>query len=506
MTTKRLRILLVETCVEDAQNILAKLPPAGYALEHQIVDNAQAIQAALENSTFDVILCSDDPDGFGGLDALKLLRQPYPDIPFILLAHRLQEATVIRTLQKEADDYILKGNTNRLISSIEHNLHAARIRQEHREMQQSLLENQTRLQAFIADLPGLACQIHLNTNGQVTFLYVSEGCNDLLGLSSQDLIDNANLFEAMLHPQVLNSYQQSMQHSAKHLSFWNWEGRVVLLPSNEIKWINLRCTPRLANDGTQWEGIMLNITQSKLAKVELRQSQEQLRELSAHIHDVREQERISIAREVHDDLGSLLTATRLEIAWLAGRLKDQTVLAQKAQEIEDLVAKCTRAAVNISRNLRPSTLDTFGIIAAIENEANEFSRRTGITCNLDNNDEGAPISPDVAITLFRIFQETLNNITKHAQATQVSISVVNRESCVELVVSDNGRGIRDADRSKLHSFGLRGIFERVAHFGGEVKLESALNKGTTVSISIPHQDANSAVSQFASDNQQALFD
>lgn len=506
MTAKKLSVLLVETSDVDAERTLAKLSAAGYLLEHQRVMDAASMQAALGSSTFDVILCNDDPATFGGLSALKLMHQLELDIPFLLLAHDLQETTIIRTMQEGADDYILKGSLNRLIPSIEHNLREARIRHEHRAAQLALLENQTRMHAFIADLPGMAYQILLHTDGRVTFPYVSEGCHALLGMEPQELIGDSRLFDAMLHPDDVAAYQQSMQFSAKQLSFWNWEGRIHTQPGNEIKWINLRCSPRLTNQGVQWEGIMLNITQSKRAEADLKHSKEQLRELSSHIQDVREQERIAIAREVHDDLGSLLTATKLEVAWLAGRLKDQTELEKKAKGIEGLVDKCTRATSNISRSLRPSALDTFGIIAAIENEAGEFSQRTGIPCTYENLDEEVSVSPHVAITLFRIFQEALANITKHAKASHVSISVINRKECVDLIVHDNGCGIRDADRAKPHSFGLRGIFERVAHFGGDVKLESTPNQGTTLSVCIPHQAASKTLTADAPDFQQALFE
>ncbi len=506
MTAKKLRALLVETSDADANKISAKLSEAGYTLEYQRVGDASAMQAALGNSTFDVILCSDDPVGFGGLPALKLIQNLEIDIPFLFLSHDLKEETIIRTMQEGADDYIFKGSLNRLAPSIEHNLREARIRHERRAAQLALLENQTRMHAFIADLPGMAYQILLHTDGRVTFPYVSEGCHALLGLEPQDLIGDAHLFDAMLHPEDFASYQQSMHVSAIQLSFWNWEGRIRTMPGNEIKWVNLRCSPRQTQEGIQWEGIMLNITQSKHAEAGLKHSQEQLRELSSHIEDVREQERIAIAREVHDDLGSLLTATKLDIAWLAGRLKDQPELAHKAKGIEELVDKCTRSASNISRNLRPSALDTFGIVAAIENEANEFAQRTGIPCTFKNLDEAVTISPHVAITLFRILQEALANITKHAHASEVSISVINRASCVDLTVRDNGRGIRDDDRAKPRSFGLRGIFERVAHFGGDAKLESAPNKGTTLSVCIPHQGVGKAQSSTAPDSQQALFE
>jgi len=348
----------------------------------------------------------------------------------------------------------------------------------------------------------MAYQIRLSDNGEVSFPYVSEGCQPLLGIAPQELMAEPARLAAMVHPEDAGSHLSSMLHSAENLSFWNWEGRLLIGPSQEIKWINLRCSPRRLPHAVQWEGIMLNISQSKQAEMALLQSQQQLRELSNHIEAAREQERLHIAREVHDELGSLLTATRLDIAWLVSRLKDQPTLQAKAFAIEELVDKCTRAASDIARSLRPSALDTFGLAAAIEGEAREFSQRTGIPCQLEEMDDTITASPHVAITLFRIFQEALNNITKHAQASQVTIALVERDACVNLTVRDNGRGIQDADRAKPRSFGLRGIFERVAQFGGEVKLESTPGQGTRLHVRIPRQPEQPS----APEAQGALFD
>ncbi|MBI4938539.1 MAG: PAS domain-containing protein [Nitrosomonadales bacterium] len=493
MGIKKLRVLLVETSPDDAAHTLAKLKESGYAVVQLRVDNASDMRAALAGNDrgeegWDAVLCSYDPDGFCGLEALNLVQSLEIDIPFVFLSHDLREETIIHTMQAGADDYIFKGSLNRLAPSIEHNLRAARIRREHRTAQLALLENQTRLHAFIADLPGMAYQVLLGPDGGMSFPYVSEGSHAVLGLSPQDLEKCPALFLDMLHPDDRASYAQTMDTSARQLSFWNWEGRIRILPDNETKWINLRCSPRTVQPGILWEGIMFNITQSKLAEIEVNRSQEQLRELSSHIHDVREQERLAIAREVHDDLGSTLTAIKLDIAWLGGRLKSvNPKLAAKARNIENLVDKCTVAATNISRTLRPSVLDAFGIVAAVEMEANEFEQRTGIACTLKHSDEGAAPAPDVAIALFRIFQESLTNITKHSRASKVAVEVTNRAECINLTVSDNGCGCTEADRSKPHSFGLRGIRERVAHFGGDVRIFSAPGKGTTIAVCIPHQ-------------------
>ncbi|BCK86755.1 hypothetical protein MIZ01_0521 [Sideroxyarcus emersonii] len=487
MTAKKLRALLVESSSADAQRTLDKLSQAGYQLDHLRVGNASDMRSALLKEQFDVVLCSYDPPGFGGLPALELMQSSGADIPFLFLSHDLREETIIHTMRHGADDYIFKGSLNRLAPAIEHNLREARIRQAHRSAQLALQENQTRLHAFIADLPGMAYQMLLQNDGQASFPYVSEGCHALLGIAPQDLARTSSLFESMLHPEDAPSYRQSMQASAKNLSFWNWEGRVLTLPGNEIKWINLRSSPRKTPNGIQWEGIIFNITQSKEAELEIRRSKAQLRELSSHIQEVREQERIAIAREVHDELGSTLTAIKLDIAWLGGRLTEKPALAEKAQNIEALVDRCIAAAGNISRSLRPSVLDTFGIVAAIEMEVDEFEQRTGISCVFEHDKIPDEIPPDISIALFRIFQETLANITKHAQASKVEVRMHERDGGIELKVHDNGRGITQTDRAKPRSFGLRGIRERVEYFGGKVNIDSPAGQGTQIGVFIPRE-------------------
>jgi two-component system, NarL family, sensor histidine kinase UhpB len=503
MPQKILRVLFVEASQDDLQQTLAKLADNEYLVEHQRVEDAEAMKTALLNEDWDVVLCSYNPPAFGGLEALSLMQSLRIDLPFLFLSHNLREENIIRAIQAGAGDYIFKGSLNRLVPAIEHYLREATIRREHRQTLIDLKENQTRLHALIANLPGMAYQLLQTDLGDITFPYVSEGCFALLGLHPQDLQTQSDLFFDILYPADRNSYQKAMLASAQNLTFMYWEGRIKSLPDGEIRWVNLRCCPRKMPQGVQWEGIIFNITERKLAEIEAMRSQEQLRELSAHIQDVREQERLSLSREVHDDMGSMLTAIHMDIAWLGKRLgSNEPALTAKIRDIENLVTKCAAAAGNISRNLRPSALDCFGIVAAIEVEANEFEQRTGIPCLLDTVDEGVAVPPNISITLFRIFQEALNNIMKHAQAGKVRVLIHNRINSVELTVSDNGCGLKEQDRLKPRSFGLRGIQERVARFNGEVRISSKSGQGTTIAVSIPQAPIETGIEQAP---QQSLF-
>ncbi|MEO8332942.1 MAG: sensor histidine kinase, partial [Gallionella sp.] len=191
-------------------------------------------------------------------------------------------------------------------------------------------------------------------------------------------------------------------------------------------------------------------------------------------------------REVHDEIGSLLTAIKIDLSWLIPRLpKEDRLLTDKARTIEELVNKGITSANNLAHSLRPGVLDHFGFIAAIEIEAQEFSKRSGISCTLITSQEDIELPATHTITLFRIFQETLNNILKHAQAKNVRIEVVKGTDHLELIISDDGVGFSDTERNKPRSFGLRGIHERVASLGGTVKIASSADKGTQIAIFVP---------------------
>ncbi len=336
----------------------------------------------------------------------------------------------------------------------------------------------------------MAFQLLLDQEQRFSFSYIGDGSQALLGIPPADLSANINLFLQLIHPEDRAAFTDSMRFSAQNLSFWSWEGRVILA-DGELKWLTLGSSPQTrADHKVEWEGLVVNVTQTKLDELELVRSQQQLREFSSHIQDAKEQERLRIAREVHDEIGGLLTAIKMDLAWLKVRLpKSKTLLTDKTTTIENMVDKAMTAARNLAHSLRPGYLDSFGIVAAIEMEAGEFEQRTGIKCLLSHNDEEMELHlhPDVSIAIFRIFQESLTNIMKHAHATEVHILIQNNPQNIELTISDNGRGFSQEARMKPRSFGLRGIQERVAHFGGQVRFMSAPDQGTTVAVSVPHQ-------------------
>jgi PAS domain S-box-containing protein len=229
-----------------------------------------------------------------------------------------------------------------------------------------------------------------------------------------------------------------------------------------------------------------DITDRKRAVQELELSRQQLRKLSAHLQSIREKERTRIARELHDELGQLLTAMNTDIILLKNKIPaGQTVLSDRVHNLSSLVDLTMKTVKQIYMGLRPGMLDHLGLTAAIGWQAEEFSRRTGIACKVSFSPEDMVIDPDLATTVFRIFQETLTNVQRHAEATRVTVRLKATNDRLEFVVKDNGKGITHRQMEKPDSFGLLGIKERVYHWGGKESIVGKSGLGTTITISIP---------------------
>jgi signal transduction histidine kinase len=218
----------------------------------------------------------------------------------------------------------------------------------------------------------------------------------------------------------------------------------------------------------------------------LRESQVQLRALAARLISVREEERTRIAREIHDELGQVLTGLKLEVTWLAKRLAaDQKPLLEKTETMCRLIDSTVRLVRRISTGLRPEILDEMGLVAAIGWQAGEFQKRMGIRCRLELPADQVALDKELSTAVFRIFQEVLTNIARHARASSVNVDLDISDDRLSLRVVDNGIGIADGQIRSRESLGLLGMRERAQLFGGEVTIQAAPRIGTTVSLLIP---------------------
>ena len=253
----------------------------------------------------------------------------------------------------------------------------------------------------------------------------------------------------------------------------------------------IECMVSAARIGTQLKqkSIVItyeDITDRKRAEMEIERSREQLRNLSAHLQSVREKERTRIARELHDELGQLLTALNTGLVLLNRRIpENEKGLRDQTASMIELVDMTMQTLKRIYMALRPGMLDHLGLAVAIGWQAGEFEKRTGIRCRVTVDPEDLSLDPDLSTAIFRIFQETLTNIARHAGATRVHVSLTATEEKVVLTVRDNGRGITQEQLAKPNSFGLLGMRERTHYWGGDVRISGKPGKGTLVRVDIP---------------------
>ena len=232
-----------------------------------------------------------------------------------------------------------------------------------------------------------------------------------------------------------------------------------------------------------YDGIVEDITERRQAEETLQRSRDQLRALTARVQRVREEERTRVAREIHDELGQDLTAIKIDLSSLS-----QEFSADKKQQCESilkLVDETIQSLRRISTELRPAILDAAGLVAAIEWAVEEFGARTGTKCRLDLPPDDVVIDQERATALFRILQETLTNVARHANATEVKVRLAKADGTLTLEVHDNGKGVGRAQLSHSASLGILGMRERALVLGGKLTITGGPGKGTTVRVQIP---------------------
>jgi PAS domain S-box-containing protein len=238
--------------------------------------------------------------------------------------------------------------------------------------------------------------------------------------------------------------------------------------------------------GVRMFGMLQDITERKQIEQEIRESREYLRELSSHLQTVREEEKASIAREIHDELGGNLTALKMDIYWLERKLPLELEAVQaRVLAMSDVVDASVHAMRRIVTELRPTVLDDLGLLAAMQWQASEFSKRYNIQCKVSMHGEEIALAEELRIALFRIFQEALTNVARYSKASQVLVDMWREHDKIALEVFDNGIGIPEGAIMQPTSHGLRGMVERARSLGGSVEIGSALGEGVAISVRIP---------------------
>lgn len=255
-----------------------------------------------------------------------------------------------------------------------------------------------------------------------------------------------------------------------------------------LVWIDSKRVVLRAADGSAIGvlAVARDIDERKRVSEELLASHEQLRELARRLRSVREQERAVMARQIHDELGQALSALHLDVAWLRARLSDEDPsLDEKARSMAALIETTIGRVRTLATELRPAVLDSLGLLAAIEWETQQFTRRTGIPCMHELSSDLPPIDADRSTDLFRILQEALTNVARHAGARAVVVTLQAWRGELRLTVSDDGRGITAAEIASPQALGLVGMRERALLWDGRIEWRTKDGGGTVVDVRLP---------------------
>jgi PAS domain S-box-containing protein len=262
-----------------------------------------------------------------------------------------------------------------------------------------------------------------------------------------------------------------------------------LLDEASGRWIRSAVYPipgQKTGEGKVFFHMISDVSDRKRAEGELQASQAVLRDLCAHLESIREEERGRIAREVHDELGQILTSLNIDLSWLSQKMPgDHSEFLEKTRSMRESLGVALQAVKTISAELRPLVLDTLGLTAALEWQIQELRKRTGLHLSFSASPSDLVLDKDRSTALFRICQEALTNVIRHAGASSVRLTLALKKDRIVLSIQDNGKGIEPEKVSAQRSFGLIGMRERALHWGGGVTIRGRPGKGTLVRVSLP---------------------
>lgn len=326
----------------------------------------------------------------------------------------------------------------------------------------------------------------LTAEGRVNELNIT--CAKLLGIERNNLLNQ--LFTSLVAPQDRDCWYLQFRSLLRHQQEDEHSFELMLLRSpTGIFHAQLNCLFMVSDTQVPMLRITLtDITQQK-------QAEEMRRDLSSHLEVARENERTRIAREIHDELGSVLVALKMDVSWLAKQLPaDLSLCHQKTNVINKHIDDAIASVRKIIADLRPSILDHLGLFAAIDWKIDEFRRQTGMHCAI-TLPEQVVIDERLSVTVFRVMQEALTNIAVHSRATRVRLDVAINEQNLIMTIADNGEGMTQEQLSQPGRYGVLGMQERAGHFGGSVMIDSQPGKGTRLVLNMPLKSTSASLLQ-----------
>lgn len=500
---RTLRILIAEDNAADAELVTHTLRRSGYAVTADLVDAPEAYRQRLAEADYDVILADYNLGPWTGLEALEILQQSGRDIPFILVTATLGDERAVECIKKGIADYVLKDRLARLPLAIEQVLSERRLRAE-RKRSEAVLEQAYEALRFSEEKFAKAFRsapdgVTITTLEGGRLIEFNDAFLRIMGYAREEVLGRS-VFDLNLWEDSTRRERLMVQLCEKG-RVSEFEGR-VRMKSGEVR--DILFSAELIH--LQGEPCMLavarDITEQKRAQEALRHSYEEverysrelerertrLRTLSRRLLEVQEEERRRIGRDLHDQIGQLLTAARLTLALLQQDLGH--LPPEKNRRLEDalgLIDQCLEQTRNLSHLLHPPLLEETGLLSTVRWFLERFTQHTKI--NVDARlPQSLPRFPHaLELNAFRILQECLNNVSRHAEAASVEIELKTQDNYLELSVADRGRGFEASQilGSDQMGVGLAGMQERVRELGGTLEIDSRPGHGTCIRACLP---------------------
>jgi PAS domain S-box-containing protein len=348
-----------------------------------------------------------------------------------------------------------------------------------------LMEAESRFRRLVDGGHDMVYRVHIGAEHRVEF--ISDAAKAITGHAPDEFYADPTLAAKSVHPDDRSLVEETMRKPA-HL-----RTEVVLRwvhADGKVVWAEHRRVPVYDASGqiVAMEGIARDVTERVETQRRLKDSEEKMRRLAARVQAAREDERTAIARELHDELGQTLTAVKLELGRTAESLTKEHVTPHSVDRLQSLVGLIEigiETVKRLSTQLRPPALDHLGLPAAIRWEAMAFRARTGLRCHVRAAEESTALTKDQQTVFFRIFQEALTNVVRHARASAVHVTLSERARSFELRIRDNGAGITDAEIRSGRSIGLLGMRERATLMGGTFDISGRRGKGTSITVRVP---------------------
>ncbi len=479
---EKLKILFIEDDLSDLNLICHYIARSDIQFERQIVTTEYGFIEALTERQPDIILSDFSLPQFNGLQALKIRNEINHYVPFILITGAVDDEIAVECMKLGADDYLLKKNLTRVGHAIISAIEKKRAVREKEIAEKNLIESEKR-NALINNST-LDFILSYDLTGRIT--YANRAFCEALGMSyeqvtgrrNQDLglrPEDSRQFDSAIHDVILKgeSLRRRIKFSSDNSGLRHYDAYIHPIFNFSCLLIGISAILRDITDIINYEEM-------------LRNSRDELRELSRKMESIREMERKEIAINLHDDLGQKLTILKMGLNMLkTGEKTGDAGFIEKVNDLMHMVDDTVKIVHRISSDLRPSLLYDFGLQEALKYHLEEFSGNTAIKYELSIIPDDLKMDEELSVVAFRIIQESLTNTARHSKAEKVKVVLRLMEEDIFLEISDDGIGIRESDLINPNAFGLTGIRERARIMGGKAEITGIPGSGTTVKVTIP---------------------